>query len=145
MARKDRKVRKKMGSRTCGHGSHKKNRAGGGRGGVGKAGTSKGKWTYITAYDKSYFGRPKGFTLPMQKSYAAINVGELDEMTEKLLKTGMAKKKSGKIEIDVAKLDFEKVLGRGRVTRPLRVKAAVFTESAKKKLAEANGEAILLE
>jgi len=145
MARKDRKIRRKAGSRTCGHGSHKKNRGAGNKGGKGRAGTHKGKWTQVTATDTSYFGRPKGFKPKTKKGYKTINVGELDEMAEQLLKSGIAKKKSGKIEVEGAKLDVDKVLGGGRVTKPLRVKAAVFTESAKKKLAEANGEAVLLE
>ena len=145
MARNDRKVRKKAGSRTCGHGSHKKNRGAGNRGGRGRAGSYKGKWTYIAAYEDNYFGRPKGFKVPTKESYVAINVGDLDEMAGKLLKDGIAKKKGGKIEIDVAKLDIKKVLGRGKVTRPLRVKAAVFSDSAKKKLADAEGEAVPLE
>jgi large subunit ribosomal protein L15 len=145
MATKDRKTRKMRGSRTCGGGSRKKRRGAGHRGGRGMAGTHKGKWTWTIKYDPDHFGR-RGFAIPkaVKNVYKAVNVGELDEFAEKLLESGVAEKKKGKITIDVTKIDCEKVLGRGKVTKPLVVKATGFSKSAVKKISEAGGEAIFL-
>jgi large subunit ribosomal protein L15 len=91
-----------------------------------------------------YFGK-HGFTRPsaVRREARAINVGELDERLEELLQLGVAKKENEKFVIDVGKLGFEKVLGGGRVTHPLEIKAQRFVESAKRKLEEAGGKAIL--
>lgn len=145
MATKHRKIRKMRGTRTCGGGSRKKSRGAGGRGGRGMAGTHKHKWSWVMKNSPGYFGREKGFKRPFEKRPATININEIDEMVEKLLNEGIAEKKKGKIEIDVTKLNCKKVLGKGRVTKPLIIKAPSFSESAKRKIEEAGGKAISLE
>lgn len=97
MARKDRKIHKKRGSRTSGHGHHNKNRGAGNRGGVGMAGTHKGKWTWIVKYKPDHFGR-RGFVIPREAKnvYASINVGTIDEFLPQLIEEGIATKK-GKV------------------------------------------------
>lgn len=144
MARADRKGRKKRGSRSCGGGSHKKRRGAGHRGGRGNAGMHKHKWTWVIKYDPHHFG-DRGFSVPRdaKHTYDSINVGELDESIDKLLDKKIAKKEGGKIEIDVTEFGCEKVLGAGRVTKPLNVKAQSFSKSAVKKIEDAGGKAIL--
>lgn len=140
MATKHRKIRKKRGSRSCGGGSHKKRRGAGHRGGRGAAGMHKGKWTWVIKYDPGHFG-DRGFKLPQAVKHerAAINVGELDELAEKI-----AEKEKGKLIIDVTTLNCEKVLGKGRVSKPLVVKAFGFSKSAIKKIESSGGEAVPL-
>ncbi|MDI6655349.1 MAG: uL15 family ribosomal protein [Candidatus Hydrothermarchaeota archaeon] len=140
MATKHRKIRKKRGSRSCGGGSHKKRRGAGHRGGRGAAGTHKGKWTWVIKYDPEHFG-DRGFKLPqlVKHEYAAINVGELDELAERI-----AEKEKRKLIIDVTKLNCEKVLGKGKISKPLVVKALSFSKSALKKIESSGGEAVLL-
>ena len=146
MALKNRKIRKKRGSRTVGRGSHKKARGSGNRGGTGMAGTHKGKWTWVIKYAPDHFGR-RGFDLPpeVKDVYESINVGELDEIAEELVARGIAKKAKGRIEVDVTRLGAEKVLGTGRVTRALVVRAKRFSSRAVEKITEAGGEAIVVE
>jgi large subunit ribosomal protein L15 len=90
-----------------------------------------------------HFGK-HGFTRPsaVQREVKAINVGELDERLEELLRLGVAKKENEKFVIDVGKLGFEKVLGGGQVTHPLEVTAHEFVELAKRKLEKSGGKAI---
>jgi len=57
---KDRKVRRQRGSRTHGWGQIGQHRARGGRGGTGKAGLDKHKWTYVIKHDPTYWEK-KGF------------------------------------------------------------------------------------
>ncbi len=146
MAHKHRKIRKKIGHRTCGRGSHKKNRGAGNRGGTGMAGTHKGKYTWVVKNAPRYFGR-YGFKLPeeVKDIYRSINIGELDEIASELLAEGIAREGSEGLEIDITALGCEKVLGRGKVTRALVVKAPRFSESAVKKIEEAGGKAVVLE
>ncbi|MFQ5976123.1 MAG: uL15 family ribosomal protein, partial [Candidatus Hydrothermarchaeales archaeon] len=109
MATRNRKIRKKRGTRTCGGGSHKKNRGKGNRGGRGMAGTHKGRWTWVVKNAPDYFGREKGFKRPVTERPSIINLNELDERIEQLLSEGFAKKRGNKIEIDVTKINCDKV------------------------------------
>ncbi len=145
MAHKDRKIRKKRGTRTCGAGHHNKNRGAGNRGGVGMAGGHKGKWTWMIKYAPDYFGR-SGFNVPkaIKNEYNSINIGDIDENIDRFVKEGLAKKAKGKISIDVTKLDCEKVLGRGKVSNALSVRAHSFSESAVKKIEASGGEAVTI-
>jgi large subunit ribosomal protein L15 len=141
MARADRKIRKKRGSRTCGKGSHKKHRGAGSRGGKGFAGTHKHKMTWVIKHAPNHFGR-YGFKLPpeVKREIKTINVGELEELVDE-----HGVKKGKKIVLDLASLGYDKVLGKGTVTKPLVVKAGSFTERALEKIESAGGTAELLQ
>jgi large subunit ribosomal protein L15 len=134
-----RKIRKKRGSRTQGFGKVGQHRKGGGRGGHGKAGFHKHKWTYVIKYEPDYFGK-KGFTSPknLKRKVNAINVGVLDELAEKL-----STKREGKLFIDLESLGCTKLLGTGKVTKPLIVKAPSCSKSAADKIREAGGQVLV--
>ncbi|MEM3421601.1 MAG: uL15 family ribosomal protein [Candidatus Hadarchaeum sp.] len=141
--RRGRKVRKQRGRRTYGRGCSKRGRGSGERGGTGMSGGHKHKWSYIIRYMPDYFGK-HGFTRPeaVRRGVTAINVGEIDENLDRLVGMGVAKKEGDRFLVDLNKLGVDKVLGGGRVTRPLEVVAKSFVESAKRKLEEAGGKAI---
>jgi large subunit ribosomal protein L15 len=141
--RKKKKVRKFRGHRTYGTGSHKKARGGGSRGGRGLAGLHKHKWSYTVKYAPEHFGK-QGFKRPaaVVEEIKAINLKELDQLAEKLLKEKIAVKEDEKIKIDVSKLGYEKVLGSGQITKPLIIEARYFSKSAIKKIEEAGGMAV---
>ncbi len=143
VVRRRKKIRKLRGSRTHGYGSHKKHRGGGSRGGRGRAGMHKHKWTYTVKYEPEHFGK-KGFVRPRKvvKKPKAINLKELDKLAENLLEKGLAEKEGEKIKINVLSLGYEKVLGNGKLTKPLIVEARFFSEKAIKKLEEAGGRAV---
>ncbi len=143
VVRKRRKVQKQRGKRTYGRGCAKRGRGSGEKGGKGLSGGHKQKWSYMLRYMPEHFGK-HGFTRPpaVRKEVSTINVGELDERLEELLQQGVAKREGEKIIIDVKRLGVEKVLGGGRVTRPLEIIAKEFAESAKRKLEEAGGKMI---
>lgn len=143
MARKDRKIHKKRGSRTSGHGHHNKNRGAGNRGGVGMAGGHKGKWTWMVKFAPNYFGR-HGFKVPVEAKniYQSINVGILDEFIGVLVTEGVASKKGKGFEVDLTKTDYSKVLGTGKVTQSLIVTAESFSPRAVEKIEAAGGKAV---
>jgi len=143
VVRKRKKVIKFRGKRSYGYGSHKRHRGGGSRGGRGKAGLHKHKWTYTVKYDPEHFGK-HGFKRPPEivKKIKAINLKELDQLVEKLIEDKLVEREGDKIKINLLKLGYEKVLGSGKITKPLIIEAKFFSKQAIKKIEEAKGKAI---
>jgi large subunit ribosomal protein L15 len=138
---KARKVRRQRGSRTHGWGQIGQHRAGGGRGGHGKAGLDKHKWTYVVKHDPTYWLK-HGFVSArtLGKTVNIINVGKLDDLTDRLESEKKLEKKDKKIFLDLESLGFDKLLGTGSVNKPIVVKVGAYSEAASRKLEEAGGE-----
>ena len=134
-----RKIRKKRGSRTCGYGRVGQHRKSGSKG-YRRAGRHKHGWTYVIKYEPDYFGK-KGFTSPhsLRRVVKAINVGELEEMLEKF----QPREESGKIFVDLEKFGITKLLGAGKVSKPLVVKVASCSKVAAEKIREAGGQVLV--
>ena len=143
VVRREKKSRKLRGSRYMGYGGTQ-HRGSGQRGGFGKAGLHKHKWSYILKYDRDYFGK-HGFKTPksIKEIDKPINLREIEEMINKGKISGT--EKDGRLVIDVTQFGYTKVLGAGRLTKPIIVKARSFTEKATEKIKEAGGEAVKLE
>jgi large subunit ribosomal protein L15 len=133
-----RKSRKYRGSRTCGYGKVGQHRDQGSKP-YRKAGRHKHKWSWVIRYDPDYFSKT-GFTSPksLRRKVNALNVGELDEIAEKL----SVEKEKDKFLIDLESLGYTKLLGSGKVTKPLTVKIASCSESASQKIKAAGGEVL---
>jgi len=147
VVRRRKKSRKLRGrSRTMGWGRIGQHRKSGSRGGFGAVGMHKHKWTWVVKYAPNWYGK-HGFTQPVETRYGvyAINVGELDELARKLLIEGRAVKEGEKIVLNMVELGYNKVLGRGKVTLPLKVITLNITEEAKEKIEKAGGEVVVLE
>ena len=132
------------GSRTCGGGNPKKRRGGGHRGGRGLAGSGKSKKTkadYVRINFPDHIGR-SGFKRPLKimTKENVINVKDIDLRVDAYLKEGIAEKKGDVIVINLEPLGVTKVLGEGRVTRVLDVRAPRFSESAVQKIEEKGGK-----
>jgi large subunit ribosomal protein L15 len=138
MPHKLRKIRKKRGSRTCGYGRVGQHRKSGSKG-YRKAGRHKHGWTYVIKYEPEYFGK-RGFTSPksLKREVKIINVRELEEIAEKFKE----KTEEGKILVDLESLGYTKLLGAGKVTKPLIVKVASCSKSAIEKIREAGGQVL---
>lgn len=145
MIRRTRKIRKMRGSRTIGGGCSKKRRGAGHRGGRGMAGGHKHMWTWIVKYDPDHYGK-YGFKRPQKTIYKfkPINLDFIDEKADELVLNGLADKENGKIVVDVTKLGYNKVLGKGKINQPLLIKSPKFSQTAINKIEEAGGEAITL-
>jgi len=147
VVRRRKKSRKLRGrTRTHGYGRIGQHRKSGSHGGKGAAGMHKHMWTWVVKYAPTWFGK-HGFTRPPEitPTVQAINVGELDELAEKLLAEGKAVLEDNKVVINVRELGFNKVLGRGKVTRPLKIITPYVSEMAKAKIEEAGGEVVVVE
>ncbi len=141
MPTKDRKVRKYRGSRTHGWGQVGQHRARGGRGGTGKAGLDKHKWSYVIKHDPTYWEK-KGFvsTKALGKKVSIINVGKLDDLADKLESEKKLERKEKKIFLDLESLGYDKLLGTGEIAKPMLVKVASCSEAASMKLEAAGGK-----
>lgn len=133
VVRKGRKIRKFRGHRSYGYGSHKKHRGKGSRGGRGKAGMHKHKWSYTVKYEPDHFGK-HGFGRPYADSRRskAINLREVEKIAAK----------SGKKEIDLVEMGYDKLLGTGKITMPLNIKVKLFSKKAVEKVEAAGGKIV---
>jgi large subunit ribosomal protein L15 len=133
VVRRVKKIRKKRGERTCGKGSHKKNRGAGSRGGRGLSGRFKHKKSWAIRFEPDYFNK-KGFTIPPKavREEKAITLRDIDALAKKINKT----------EIDISEFGYDKVISTGELTQPLTIKAKKFVEKAKQKIEGAGGKAI---
>jgi large subunit ribosomal protein L15 len=138
MPHKLRKTRKKRGSRTVGYGRVGQHRDQGSKG-YRKSGRHKRGWSWVQRYEPDYFGK-NGFTSPqsLRQHVNVINVGRLDEIVEKV----SVEKEEGKLFVDLETLGFTKLLGTGKVTKPLTVKVASCSKSAVEKIKEAGGQVL---
>ena len=138
MPHKLRKIRKKRGSRTVGYGRVGQHRKSGSKG-ERKAGRHKHLWSYVLRYEPDYFGK-RGFTSPksLKQKEKVINLGKLNELAKKT-----SEKKDEKIFVDLESLGYTKLLGTGKVTKPLIVKVASCSKSAAEKIKEAGGQILM--
>jgi len=109
-------------------------------GGHGKAGVHKHKWVPPAP---KFLGKT-GFKPPssLRRRINVINIGELDELVNTLVASEKLTREQGKIVVNLAELGYDKLLGEGKVTKPLIVKASAFSEVAAKKIKESGGQII---
>jgi large subunit ribosomal protein L15 len=148
VVRKEKKSRKLRGrTRTMGWGRVGQHRKSGSRGGFGAVGFHKHKWIWVIKYAPNWYGK-RGFVSVQQirryRKMKVINVGELDELAKTMLMKNIAVKEGDLIVIDTIRMGYDKVLGEGRVTLPLKVIAKEVTETAKKKIEEAGGTVVIV-
>jgi large subunit ribosomal protein L15 len=143
---KRKKSSRMHGSQTHGWGAMKKHRGKGHQGGAGMAGSGKRAdskkpsiWT-----DQQYFGK-HGFTSKTPKvKINAINVGYIEQHLNKYVNDKLVSKDKDVYNVDLKKLGYNKLLGDGRVSIKLKIKAPYASQSAIEKVKEAGGEVVEL-
>ncbi len=134
---------KQRGSKTHGWGSMKKHRGAGNRGGRGNAGTGKRADqkhpTIVNVFGNSYFGK-RGFKRQNVKSVKAVNVGSLETSLVNLLSQKIISQEKGAYLIDLKKVGFDKLLGSGKVTQKMVIKATKASQRAVDKIETAGGK-----
>lgn len=126
--RKTKKSRRKigrnrrLGGRRRGHGRH---------GGVGRAGHGKRAAQNKSSYTQE--PKEKGFKSKNFQGLLSVNLMWIQKNFAKLQKNGI---------IDVTEHGFDKVLGKGTLNAPMKIKAREFSKKALDKIKQAGGEAI---
>jgi large subunit ribosomal protein L15 len=97
----------------------------------------------VNRYEPDYFGN-KGFTSPkaLKQHINVINVGNLDELVDKLEAGKTLEMKGGKPFLDLEMQGYQKLLAGGKITKPIIVKVASHSENAAKKIEAAGGQII---
>jgi large subunit ribosomal protein L15 len=134
-----RKVRKNRGSRTQGWGRVGQHRRTGSKGRR-NAGRHKALWSYVIKYEPDYYSKV-GFTSPksLREEVKIINVGTLNGIAAKI----STEKQEDKTVVDLAALGYTKLLGTGRVTKPLIIRVASCSKSAAEKIKSAGGQVLM--
>ena len=125
------------GSNTHGHGQHK--RGAGRRGGAGFAGSKDAHWVSTLKGGKLRYGRgrpgkyghfgKRGFSRGgLSEAPATANLRWVDENFDKVA--------------DLSKAGIEKLLGTGKLTKPLKIVVASWSARAEEKVKAAGGELV---
>ncbi|MBW2991143.1 uL15 family ribosomal protein [Candidatus Woesearchaeota archaeon] len=139
MKYKKKKVKKYRGSKTHGGGAMKKRRGAGHRGGRGRAGSGKRGDAKKPSYWKEKTGR-KGFASMSRKKIKALNLEEVHNKLNLWLKQGLVVKKPVGYEIELKKLGYNKLLGKGGVKEKLFIITDFASKKALEKVKKAGGE-----
>lgn len=116
------KVDRLRGKRTHGHGNTKNARGSGCTGGKGRAGSTKHKFTkYYVDFGQRIFLKPK-------EKLKTITLEALSELIK------------DKKEINLKALGYDKILGKGKLTKPVIIKNALATAIAKEKIESVGGK-----
>ena len=129
MPHKLRKIRKTRGSRTQGYGRIGQHRDSGSKGHR-KVGRHKHLWSLVVTSEPNYFGK-HGFTSPqsLHSKENAINLVKLDQLAQGS-------------EVNLTELGYTKLLGNGKITKPLTIQVASHSKSAAEKVTAAGGKII---
>jgi large subunit ribosomal protein L15 len=135
MPHKLRKIRKTRGSRTQGYGRVGQHRCRGSKP-YRKAGRHKQLWSYVTTYEPDYFGK-HGFTSrqSLTRNTNVINLAKLEALS-----TQIPSEKEAQPTIDLTSLGYAKLLGTGKLTKPLTIKVQSCSKSAAEKIKQAGGK-----
>ncbi|MGC9444400.1 MAG: uL15 family ribosomal protein [Candidatus Methanospirareceae archaeon] len=133
------RIKRIRGTRTCGGGSAKKRRGKGSKGGSGHAGA----FGHHVVWSLKH-GIIKGHNASVPFRYdrrevKTVNIGELDELLEELVKDGKAEAKADGFYLDAGTLGIEKILGAGQVTKKLQLKASSISKAAREKIEQVGG------
>lgn len=136
------KVGKKRGHNTHGHGASKKHRGAGSRGGRGNAGTGKRAGQKKAGLKGFKLGHTKGFLRRRGlRRENTINLGNLNTHTiNKYIHAGQAKKEGQFYILDLSALGYDKLLGTGSINLKLKITVAKCSASAAEKVKTAGGE-----
>jgi len=134
-----RRTKKFRGSRTHGRGK-KHGRGAGGRGGTGNAGLHKHKFKWMLINDPDHFGA-HGFVRHHDGEHevVAVDLETLEIRLPTFLQEGVATQGAGGVTVDLGKAGVHKLLGSGKVTRPLKITVGRATDQAKAKVTAAGG------
>ncbi len=125
------KTSKYRGSRTHGCGSHKKRRGAGSRGGRGMTGAKAHRFIKFLKEKPGHIGK-YGFTSHISKDMKTINLCELERLADRM----------GLKEVKLKDLGYDKLLGKGTISKPITVHVDLISVKAREKLEAAGGKII---
>jgi len=141
---KKKKVVRYRGSKTHGGGAMKKRRGAGHRGGRGRAGSGKRGDAKKPSFWKERAGRT-GFTSKSRKKIKALNLEVIHAKLDSWLKKGFVIKKPAGYELELKKLGYNKLLGKGSVKEKFIIIADFASKKAVDKVKKVGGDVKVLQ
>lgn len=130
MKRKPRQKSKYLGHRSFGRGNVKNRRGSGNRGGRGKAGLHKHRYTWTVKYAPDYFGK-YGFHPPTSREVPVMHLYDIQQRAMH----GELGQKEGKYH-----LEFQgKILSTGALSLPVYIRALAWSKRCEEKVKKAGG------
>ncbi len=143
VVRRRRKSRKLRGrTRTMSWGRIGQHRKSGSKGGKGAAGLGKHEWTWTIKYAPSWFGK-KGFNPPrIRVGYKprTLNLLKVMEILLDLERKNQLTYEDDKPVINLEAMGYHKLLGAGKINKPVKIIIPEASELAIKKVREAGGD-----
>jgi len=137
--KKDSRMR---GSHTHGTGGKKKARGAGNKGGRGNAGSGKRAdakrpsfWAIKNFEGKHGFKRKPS----LRVNYNTINISEMERGLEEFVASGAGKKEGNSYTLDLSKTKYNKLLGKGRISRAVDITIDFASQKAIEKIENAKG------
>jgi len=132
MPHKLRKHRKMRGSRTQGYGRVGQHRDAGSKG-YRKVGMHKHRWSITSNMEEPYFGK-HGFRSPkaLHLKEKTINLKQLDQLIN-----------TGQTTVNLSEMGYTKLLGAGKITKPLTIVVCSASKSATEKIQAAGGKIVI--
>ena len=96
-------------------------------------GRHKHLWSYVVAHEPEYFGK-KGFTSrqSLMRRGKPINIAQLGELP---LEDDVT-------QVDLTSMGYTKLLGTGKITKPLTITVAACSKTAAEKVKKAGGNVV---
>jgi large subunit ribosomal protein L15 len=141
MATRFRKSRRQRGSRYCGWGQIGQHRQSGSRGGTGGAGKHKHLWIKTVIEEPEHFGHDSTKSMLQNRLTRWINLRDVNDLVSRFSSTD----EHGKPMLDLKSIGYNKLLGGGTLQKPIVIKVAKVSATAKQKIELAGGEIVLNE
>jgi len=134
---------RQRGGTTHGHGSMKKWRGAGHRGGRGLAGSGKrADSKKPSLWKEKYFGKT-GFKFKGKSGKTStVNISYLEENLELLISNKLVEKEGEVYKVDLKKLGYDKLLNKGRVKHKFKINIEFASKNTIKAIEESGGEVL---
>ncbi|MGH9954147.1 MAG: uL15 family ribosomal protein [Nitrososphaeraceae archaeon] len=141
MATRFRKSRRQRGSRFCGWGQIGQHRQSGSRGGIGGAGKHKHFWIRTVIEEPDHFGHDSTKPTRQNRLNRWVNLRDVNDLAFRFGTTN----EHGKLVLDLRSIGYDKLLGGGTLLKPIVVRVAKVSATAKQKIELAGGDIVLNE
>jgi large subunit ribosomal protein L15 len=141
MATRFRKSRRQRGSRFCGWGQIGQHRQSGSRGGIGGAGKHKHFWIRTVIEEPDHFGHDSIKPTRQNRLNRWVNLRDVNDLASRFGTTN----ENGKLVLDLRSIGYDKLLGGGTLLKPIVVRVAKVSATAKQRIELAGGDIVLNE
>jgi large subunit ribosomal protein L15 len=139
MATRFRKSRRQRGSRFCGWGQIGQHRQSGSRGGIGGAGKHKHFWIRTVIEEPDHFGHDSTKPTRQNRLNRWVNLRDVNDLASRFGTTN----EHGKLVLDLRSIGYHKLLGGGTLLKPIVVRVAKVSATAKQKIELGGGDIVL--